>query len=141
MRVPVLLAEDRSACAGDPGLDGQELAGRVGCPVRDEDPDGQGTGRIDHLDAGPVRARRCRTMALTAPGSVRARSEIVSRSTSLGVLRCEYLLASEVLHWLVPWRVPVYDSFVRKTLAVPASWDHLEAYRKVTAGIWPWPGP
>ena len=62
-------------------------------------------------------------------------AEIVGRSMSLGVPRREYSLASKVLHWLMPWRVPVYDSFVRRTLGVPAAWDHPEAYRKVTAGI------
>jgi len=54
---------------------------------------------------------------------------------SLGVPRREYSLASKVLHWLMPWRVPVYDSFVRSVLGVPASWDHPEAYRKVSAEI------
>lgn len=62
-------------------------------------------------------------------------AEIVRRSMSLGVPRREYSLASKVLHWLMPWRVPVYDSFVRETLGVPPSWDHPEAYRKVTAEI------
>jgi hypothetical protein len=62
-------------------------------------------------------------------------TEVVRRSLSLGVPRREYSLASKVLHWLMPWRVPVYDSFVRATLGVPASWDHPEAYRKVTADI------
>ena len=62
-------------------------------------------------------------------------AEVVRRSMSLGVPRREYSLASKVLHWLMPWRVPVYDSFVRGTLGVPASWDHPEAYRKVTATI------
>jgi len=35
----------------------------------------------------------------------------------------------------MPWRVPVYDSYVRRALGVPASWDHPQAYRKVTAEI------
>lgn len=61
--------------------------------------------------------------------------ELVSLSMSLGVPRREYSLASKVLHWLMPWRVPVYDSFVRRALGVPASWDHPQAYRKVTAEI------
>ena len=62
-------------------------------------------------------------------------AETVSRGMSLGVPRREYSLASKVLHWLMPWRAPVYDSFVRKTLGVPGAWDHPEAYRKVAAGI------
>lgn len=62
-------------------------------------------------------------------------AELVSCSVSLGVPRREYSLASKVLHWLMPWRVPVYDSFVRGMLGVPASWDHPQAYGKVAAEI------
>ena len=62
-------------------------------------------------------------------------AELVSRSRSLGVPRREYSLASKVLHWLMPWRVPVYDSFVRGALGVPTSWDHPKAYRKVAAEV------
>jgi hypothetical protein len=62
-------------------------------------------------------------------------AEIVRRSMSLGVTRREYSLASKVLHWLMPWRVPVYDSFVRGTLGIPGAWDHPEAYRKVTSEV------
>jgi hypothetical protein len=50
----------------------------------------------------------------------------------LGVPRREYSLASKVLHWLMPWRVPVYDGFVRDVFGVPTSWDHPEAYRMLT---------
>lgn len=60
---------------------------------------------------------------------------VVGRSTALGAPRREYSLASKVLHWLMPWQVPVYDSFVRATLGVPASWDHPEAYREVTSKV------
>jgi hypothetical protein len=62
-------------------------------------------------------------------------AELVSRSMSRGVPRREYSLASKVLHWLMPWRVPVYDSFVRSALDVPASWDHPQAYRKIAAEV------
>lgn len=58
-------------------------------------------------------------------------SRLVSLSISMGVSRREYSLASKVLHWLLPWRVPVYDSYVRKYLGVPSSWDHPQAYRRV----------
>jgi hypothetical protein len=64
------------ARAGGPGLDGQELAGSAGRPIRDKGPD-----------------------------------------------------------WLMPWRLPVYDGFVRGALGVPASWDHPEAYRRVAEEI------
>jgi hypothetical protein len=60
---------------------------------------------------------------------------VVERGMLLGVPRREYSLASKVLHWLMPWRVPVYDSFVRSVLGVPTSWDHPKAYRKVSAEI------
>jgi hypothetical protein len=60
---------------------------------------------------------------------------VVGRSMQLGVPRREYSLASKVLHWLMPWRVPAYDGFVRGVLGVPTSWDHPEAYRKVSAGV------
>jgi hypothetical protein len=62
-------------------------------------------------------------------------AEVVSRSMSMGVPRREYSLASKVLHWLMPWRVPVYDSFVRSMVGVPRSWDHPQAYRKVAAEV------
>jgi hypothetical protein len=56
---------------------------------------------------------------------------LVGSSIDRGVSRREYSLASKVMHWLLPWRVPVYDSFVRGVLGVPASWDHPQAYRMV----------
>jgi hypothetical protein len=56
---------------------------------------------------------------------------LVSSSIDRGVSRREYSLASKVMHWLLPWRIPVYDSFVRGVLGVPASWDHPQAYRMV----------
>jgi hypothetical protein len=40
-------------------------------------------------------------------------SNLVSARMPLGVPRREYSLASKVLHWLMPWRVPIYDAFVR----------------------------
>jgi hypothetical protein len=58
-------------------------------------------------------------------------SEVVRRGKSLGVERREFSLTSKVLHWLLPWRIPVYDSFVRERLAVPSGWDHPEAYREI----------
>lgn len=62
-------------------------------------------------------------------------AELVNRSMSLGVPRREYSLASKALHWLMPWRVPVYDSFVRGALGVPTSRDHPETYRKVATEV------
>lgn len=62
-------------------------------------------------------------------------SELVSRSVSLGVPRREFSLASKVLYWLLPWRVPVYDSFVRQYLGVPGDWDHPQAYRRIVREV------
>ena len=58
-------------------------------------------------------------------------SEVVRRGKSLGVERREFSLSSKVLHWLLPWKIPVYDSFVRERLAVPSGWDHPQAYREI----------
>lgn len=58
-------------------------------------------------------------------------ASLVERSMALGVQRREYSLASKVLHWLLPWRIPVYDSFVRSSLGVPEAWDHPEAYARI----------
>lgn len=56
---------------------------------------------------------------------------LVEESRKLGVPRREYSLASKVLHWLMPWRVPVFDAFVCSEVGVPGSWDLPEAYRRV----------
>ena len=56
---------------------------------------------------------------------------LVQRSKARGVRRREYSLASKVLHWLQPWQIPVYDSFVRKSLGIPAAWDLPKAYAHI----------
>lgn len=56
---------------------------------------------------------------------------LVERSMAMGVPRREYSLASKVLHWLLPWRIPVYDSFVRSSLGIPEAWDLPDAYARV----------
>ena len=60
-------------------------------------------------------------------------STLVETARKLGVSRREYSLASKVLHWLLPWRIPIYDSFVRSCLEVPNAWDHPEAYRAIAS--------
>ncbi len=62
-------------------------------------------------------------------------STLVNRSISLGVSRREWSLASKVLHWLLPWRIPIYDSFVRGSLGIPSTWDHPAAYRELTQKV------
>jgi hypothetical protein len=61
--------------------------------------------------------------------------ELASSCKAPDVSRREYGLASKVLHWLMPWRVPVYDGFVRTFLDVPRSWDPPQAYRKITTDL------
>lgn len=63
-------------------------------------------------------------------------TKLVNDTIELGGARREFSLASKVLHWLAPWRVPVYDSFVRERVGVPTSWDHPEAYRMVATGLY-----
>jgi hypothetical protein len=48
-----------------------------------------------------------------------------------GARRKEFSLASKVLHWLVPCRVPVYDSYVRGMLQIPDFYKPDEAYKKI----------
>lgn len=59
---------------------------------------------------------------------------LVERTSALGAGRREYSLASKVLHWLLPWRVPVYDDFVRRSLGVPEG-DQPEPYKQVAQSI------
>jgi hypothetical protein len=61
--------------------------------------------------------------------------ELVSRCKAPGVNRREYCLASKVLHWLMPWRVPNYDTFVRGFFGIPRWWDHPQVYSKITTEI------
>lgn len=60
---------------------------------------------------------------------------LVARTKTLGAPRSEYSLASKVLHWLMPWRVPVFDAFVRAEVGVPTSWDAPAAYRAVVDAV------
>ena len=58
-------------------------------------------------------------------------SDFVSRMIKFGVSRREWSLASKVLHWLMPWRVPVYDSFVKKSLQISVDAEPESAYLKI----------
>jgi hypothetical protein len=51
-----------------------------------------------------------------------------------GRRRREFSLASKVLHWLLPWRIPAYDSFVRKAVHVSDE-DGATAYPKVARRV------
>jgi hypothetical protein len=62
-------------------------------------------------------------------------STLVQQSIAMGVPRREYSLASKVLHWLLPWHIPVYDSFVRESLGIPEACDLPEAYARVASGV------
>lgn len=52
--------------------------------------------------------------------------------------RREWPLSSKVLHWLMPWRVPAYDSSVRQALNVKvrgSDGDQASAYREVVSKV------
>ena len=53
----------------------------------------------------------------------------VNRIKALGAPRREYSLVSKVLHWLTPWRIPVYDGYVRNMLYATGR-DH-ESYAHI----------
>lgn len=61
---------------------------------------------------------------------------LVGQTRSAGAPRREFSLASKVLHWLLPYRIPAYDSYVCKSLGVRGADDHPErAYREVAHEI------
>ena len=66
---------------------------------------------------------------------------LVEQSRAMGAHRREYSLASKVLHWLLPWRIPLYDNFVRSSVGVPERDDLGDTYalvaRELTGGPLP----
>jgi|WetSurMetagenome_2_1015567.scaffolds.fasta_scaffold123332_2 hypothetical protein len=56
---------------------------------------------------------------------------LVAQMKHLGVNRTEFSLSAKVLHWLMPWRIPVYDSFVKKSLGAMGSQESV--YRDIAA--------
>jgi hypothetical protein len=58
-------------------------------------------------------------------------SRLTNRMVELGARRKEFSLASKILHWLAPARVPVYDSYVRQLLGIPGFYKPEEAYEKL----------
>lgn len=55
----------------------------------------------------------------------------VERMVNRGAPRREWSLASKVLHWLMPWRIPVYDSFVKQALGISLDADPRDAYASI----------
>ena len=56
---------------------------------------------------------------------------LVSGMNVQGIKRKEFSAASKILHWLMPWRVPIYDRVVRKMLGVPAGPPSEATYRQI----------
>ena len=52
----------------------------------------------------------------------------VEKMREQGAPRREWSLASKVLHWLMPWQIPVYDSFVKQALGISLNTEPKEAY-------------
>jgi hypothetical protein len=55
----------------------------------------------------------------------------VSEMQSQGVARREFSYASKVLHWVMPARIPLYDSAVRGFLGVPQGWAPRTALKAI----------
>ncbi len=53
--------------------------------------------------------------------ALRTVSEVLSELERRGAARQERSLTTKMLHWLMPWRIPVYDSFVCKGLRTDSS--------------------
>jgi hypothetical protein len=56
---------------------------------------------------------------------------LVAATRQHGLPRIEYSWCSKVLHWLQPWRIPIYDAFVRRRLKVPESESAASGYRVI----------
>ncbi|RMG41209.1 MAG: hypothetical protein D6732_02705 [Methanobacteriota archaeon] len=52
----------------------------------------------------------------------------VEKMMRQGAQRREWSLASKILHWLMPWRIPVYDSFVKQALGISVNAEPKDAY-------------
>src|SRR5206468_2561070 len=59
------------------------------------------------------------------------RSSLIRVMKRLGANRNEWSLVSKVLHWLIPWRIPVNDSYVRTSLQIPEAWSPNDQYREI----------
>jgi hypothetical protein len=58
---------------------------------------------------------------------------LTTKMMDLGVKRQEFSLASKVMHWLMPWTVSPYDSFVRKSHGILERTYPRDAYREILA--------
>lgn len=58
-------------------------------------------------------------------------AELTESMLGEGASRREFSLASKVLHWILPWRIPIYDSFVRTMVGAPTSAIPRDAYREI----------
>ena len=56
---------------------------------------------------------------------------LVSGMNEQGIKREEFSAASKILHWLMPWRVPIKDDFVRKMLGVSKGHPQEATYRQI----------
>jgi hypothetical protein len=58
-------------------------------------------------------------------------SVVLTTMRESGVPRMEFSLISKVLHWLMPWRLPPYDSLVRRRLGIPSAASPFDAYGRI----------
>ena len=65
------------------------------------------------------------------PFALRAVKSFVREMRRLGAQRREWSLAAKTLHWLLPWRIPVYDSFVKSALGLSTDMEPAKAYSEI----------
>lgn len=58
-------------------------------------------------------------------------SDVLATMEELGAPRREFSLMSKVLHWLMPWRMAAYDSFVCRIIGISRAAGSLDAYREI----------
>ena len=63
--------------------------------------------------------------------AVESVSGLVQDMMRRGVKRREFSLVAKTMHWLLPWRIPMYDSFVRGFLGIPTTRDPANDYAQV----------
>lgn len=70
-----------------------------------------------------------RTGVISANDAATLVIRLVREMRDAGVPRNEISLTSKTLHWLLPWHVPPYDSYIRKYLGLGDSLPFDESYR------------
>jgi hypothetical protein len=102
----------------------------------------QGPDSTAALSAALMRVEWSTEVFTTAPDRISAASDasgrvlgLVASAQELGATRREVSWSSKILHWLLPWRIPVFDQYVRMYAGVPEALDLPNAYRAVAREV------